>query len=114
MRLFLREIDDQVVRENFRRIEEFLNLETKLAGFVHIDVSVSSAVTEKRVAHNLGFKPMDLIRTRITGSGDLTFNYLDFNDRTITFSTTGPVRFRAFVGTFKDTVRGGVLNDDSA
>jgi hypothetical protein len=110
MRLFLRDIEDELVRENFRRIEEFLSKESKLAGFVHMDIAVDRAVTKQKAHHGLGFVPLDVIRTRITGSGDLIFNYSDFDEKTITFTTDGPVRLRAFVGTYRDT-RGGVLDD---
>lgn len=101
LELLLSNVEDQVVRENLQRIQDYLKLEAKLEGFAHVDISVSGAVTGHKVSHGLGFVPKDVITTYQSGAGALTWNYSQFDKNFLNLTTTGPVRVRAFVGSYK-------------
>jgi hypothetical protein len=98
------EIADSIVRENFQRLTRYINNQKILKGqFNHIELSFSGAVTNFRYPHHLGFVPKDVIQTRQTGSGTLTWNYARFDETYLDITTTGAVDVRAFVGRYSET-----------
>jgi len=101
--LILKDIDDIYIRENFKRLTAFFQKETLLKGsFKFFELTFDSAVTGKTVQHGLGFKPLDVIQTSSIGSGNVTFNYADFNRDSISVTATGPCVVRAFIGAYKE------------
>lgn len=106
IKLLVPETDDKITRENFRRLERYLKENNPLFGFKHIEVVLNDPVTSYRVHHGLGYIPVDVLRTRLTGTGDLVLNYSEFDSQTLSITTTGPVRFRAFVGTYANSEPG--------
>jgi hypothetical protein len=106
MELLMREIDDYYVRENFRRLRDLLVANLVLEGFTHIDQNIEQAVANFKISHGLGLVPLDVIQTHLTGTGTVTWNYDLFDRNYLDLTTTGPIRIRAFVGTFKRS-RGG-------
>ncbi len=99
--LRLKEIADLHIRRNFEALVSYFRDEQQLYGFRQIDAEVTEAVSSYKVAHGLGYTPLDVIPTRLTGAGALTWNYADFTDQYVVFTTTGACRVRAFVGTYR-------------
>lgn len=102
MRFDLANIEDRYVRESFRLLQEYLKGNSILDGFVHVDFTVDGARSNVKVRHGLGHVPMDIVKSRITGSGTLVMNYDLFDSEYIDVTTTDSCRFRGFIGTYKN------------
>lgn len=100
-KLFLEEIADKYIQENFRRLREYLTLEPLLRGrFYFFEIGVSGAVTDQKFAHNLGFPPQDVLQTSLVGPGTLTWKYDQFTRDFLVFSTTDKCTVRVYIGSF--------------
>ncbi len=101
--LFINEIEDEKLQENFKRITEFF-LSQRLLGaeFKHFKITFPNAVTNAKFRHNLGFRPLDIIQTSSIGPGVLTWNYDKFDANFLDVTTTGAVTVRAFVGSYQE------------
>lgn len=103
--LVLTNIRDFFAQENFKRLQEYFDEENQLSGFKFLEFSTTAAVTNLKVPHLLAFTPKDLIRTRKTGAGSVTFNRHLFDAENIDVTTTGAVKVRLLIGTYRlDTV----------
>lgn len=103
LKLFLREIADVFVKDNFSTIiRHFSEQKILNGGWVFIEISESAAVTNREKRHGLASIPKDIIVTHQSGAGTLTFNYDRFNRDTISYTTTGQCVVRAFVGLYKE------------
>lgn len=105
------EVLDTYVRDNFKRLFDFLRLETQLMGFKHCEVVVTAADTII-FSHNLGFLPKDVIVTRNSGPGTVTWNYSDFTNSAVSLTVSGasvtetnPQTIRFFLGTYQPGAR---------
>lgn len=96
----LKNIVDIYIRQNFKALDEYFKANNQLLGFNHIEYEAAAASANIKIAHGLSVTPKDLILTRIVGAGTITFNYASFDNQYIDVSFSGPVRFRAFVGTY--------------
>lgn len=99
--LLLREILDYHLRKNFELLQEHFDAENQLLGFRHISFETTGAVTNLKVPHLLPGVPRDLLRTRKSGAGSVTFNRHLFDTANIDVTTTGAVKVRLFVGTWR-------------
>src|SRR5690606_37576894 len=70
-------------------------------GFRFMEFSLDGAVANSKFAHNLGYIPKDVIMLQLTGEGTLTFNYNLFDSKNIDVSSTGAVKVRLFIGTYR-------------
>lgn len=103
MRLLIKEIADQYIRENFQKLANFLSGQKILNGqWAFLTISESGAVTQKAYAHGLKFIPKDVISTSVIGTGTLTFNYAQFDEKYIYITTTARIEARAFVGLYDE------------
>lgn len=102
IKLFLERITDANVRQTFETLDRFLKTRKMLADMQFFELSFDAAVTNMPFVHTLGAVPKDVIQTRITGAGVVTYNYELFTERFISISTTGPCKVRFFVGTHKE------------
>lgn len=101
--LFLEEISDTYIQQNFVRLLAFFTKQRLLgAEFKHFEISFKGAVTNSKFKHNLGFVPRDVIQTSSIGAGVLTWNYDKFDANFLDITTTGAVRVRAFVGSYQE------------
>lgn len=99
----LKDIEDPYVRENFKRILNYLEEFPLFRGeWEFFTLNIGSSVTNLNLAHGLGFKPLDVIQTSSIGAGTLTFNYSKFTDETISVTTTGACSVRCFIGAYKE------------
>jgi len=108
LRLYAQEIADTFLRENFRKIADFINAQSILTGdFRLYDITITG---NKTVAypHKLSFIPMDVIQTYVTFSGGVGATTWDVelnDDEFLYITTTGMgasdvCRVRALVGRF--------------
>jgi hypothetical protein len=100
-------VEDPVARDNFEKIQQFLNISGPLAGFVHIDLTVLSAVNDAKIKHGLGVKPLDLIQTYSSGPGVVNWNYNNFDKNFLEYSSTGPCHVRIFIGNKTTGIKAG-------
>jgi hypothetical protein len=99
-KLFLSLIADKNIRDNFQKIQDFINAQKFLMKWEFFDIVITGAVTDKEFRHNLGVVPKDIIETfRI---GTITYEYARFTKDSIFISTSGPATVRFFVGTYKE------------
>lgn len=105
-RLFVNEIEDPYVKENFERLTRFVNDQSFLRGeWQFFEITFTGAVTNYKHKHNLGFVPKDILQTSKTGAGAITFNYTSFDSTNIDITTTGACVVRFFVGSYRDETR---------
>jgi hypothetical protein len=100
---FTSEILDRMTRRNFEGLEQNLRAqEVAKFDWKKMDIEVPAASTNLLIAHDLGYVPQDVIVTRQTGTGAITFLYEDFTDKFLVVTTTGPVTVRALVGAYRE------------
>jgi len=100
LNLLVREIAEVYVQKNFKLLQEYHDAQGQLDGFKFLEFSLTDATNSKKIPHGLGFVPRDIVRTRLTGQGKLTFHYSEFTREHIVVSSTGAARFRGFAGTY--------------
>lgn len=101
--LILKDISDKYVRENFFRLQKFIQGFPFFRGeWFFFEFEFEAAVTDQRLQHGLSFKPTDIVQTSLTGTGSLTWNYENFTDKLLYVTTTGPCKVRAFVGAYRE------------
>jgi hypothetical protein len=101
----LKDIADAWVRENFFRLQRFMQSYVFFRGdWTFVTYDIPAAVTDRQVTHGLIFKPTDIIQTSLIGPGALTWNYDKFDSKFLSITTTGPCTVRAFVGAYREDV----------
>ena len=99
----VKDIADVYIRENFKRLNLFFQKENIIKGqWEFFTLEFNAAVTNEKVRHGLGFKPLDVIQTSKIGAGNITFNNDKFTIDTLDITTTGAVTVRAFIGAYKE------------
>jgi len=99
--LIFKDIADDYIRENFTRVQKYLNEDNfAKCQWKHFEVIFPGATTNRMIAHRLGFQPLDLVQTFKTGVGTVTFNYDDFSDTSISITASGACRVRFFLGRY--------------
>jgi hypothetical protein len=98
-------IQDPSAREALQTLKDELNRLTILRGeFRFYELTIDRAVTDYRYSHKLPFRPRDLLQTSVTGTGQVSFSYSDFDETFIQLTTTGPVTVRFYLGSFKEEI----------
>jgi len=101
--LILKNITDIHIRDNFLRLKEFFQDDVLLKGqWQFFELTFDGAVTDQDRAHGLGFKPLDVIQTSVTGAGTITFNNDSFTNENINVTTTGACVVRCFIGAYRE------------
>lgn len=100
-KFLLKEMDEDSIKQNFELVQSKFKDQKLLMEWEFFDISFDAAVTDRMFKHNLGYQPKDVLVTRLTGPGALTFEYDKFNQSFIKITTTGACRARFFVGTYK-------------
>ena len=98
------QITDYYVRENFKNLKEFINIERQLNGFMFFEYTFTTNGTIEKT-HSLGFVPKDVIETSKTGTGTVVYNYTSFSKDVFNFTVAAateadPVTVRFFSGTY--------------
>lgn len=81
----------ETIRDTYN--EQILNL----AGFNLFTLTTTGAVTGFEFFHNLGFIPLDIIVTRLTG-GDVIWDYDSFTKDKLVLTTSAAVNMRFLAG----------------
>lgn len=97
----LDKIEDKVVQESLEVLRDYLRAQTLLENFRHMSATFDAVESKGRLRHGLGYTPQDIILTRLTGDGDITFHFDDFSPTEIVYSTTGACEVRFLVGTYR-------------
>lgn len=110
--LLLANVQDNVTRENFQRIQDFMNsLGTTQKQLQACEIFMTGNVSGAKIAHKLGGIPLDVILTRLIApsAARLTFRYSDFTNAEVVFDVSGltsgqNLSARFLVGTIPDVV----------
>jgi hypothetical protein len=99
----LKDVQDQWVRENFFRLQKFLQGVPFLKGeFVFFEKSFPAGAGGVIFPHGLLFRPTDIIQTAVSNNGIITWNYDKFTKTDLNVSVSGPCTVRAFVGAYRE------------
>lgn len=110
LNLYIREISDYFLRENFRKIKDFNLLQPILNGdFKFIEIVITGNKTNFLYVHKLNFIPKDVIQTSAVfsaGAGSVAWNYASFDTTYVYLTTTGmgstdTCTVRALIGRFQ-------------
>lgn len=96
--ILVKEIKDLYLRKNFDNLLSYFQTQNQLLDYKFYDVTFAAAEENKLVAHGLGFKPEDVIVTKIYGS--VKINYGLFDTENVNLSSLGPARIRFYVGKY--------------
>lgn len=101
LKLYVTQIEDQFVQENFKRIQQFTRDEPLVNGnFKFFKITVPGAFTGRRFKHNLGFVPQDVLFLSATNGVIPVWKYDKFDVDFIEFDTSGATVIRAFIGKY--------------
>lgn len=105
LKFYTNEIGDIYIKENFIRLNNFIQDDGMLRGeWKFFTLTFPAAVTAEKIPHNLGFQPKDIVQTSKTGTGSITFNYSSFTPTYFNITTTGACVVRFFAGTYNEGV----------
>lgn len=93
-------IQDQYVRKNFEALDQYFSGQNQLLDFKFFELVFTQAVTGFKKAHGLSYTPLDILVTRISGTGAVIFKYDQFDSSNLVMDVTGACRIRFFVGTY--------------
>lgn len=100
---FLKEVGDPYIRDNFRRLDNFLRDFPFAKGeFKFFEIVITGAVTNFDFLHNLGFLPKDVITTNVSNNATVTWKYDSFTTTTVRLTTSAACTIRAFIGTYRE------------
>lgn len=106
LELLLRDIKEQVVRDNFERVKDLFDKLRILDGdWRFFDVDLPTAGLNE-IKHRLTFAPKDIILLSAVGDQAFFFKYQNFDRDHIYIYTSGPVRLRFFAGVLTEGVYG--------
>lgn len=101
--LILKEIQDVRVRENFARIQRFLEEQVILdANWRLYEVFFDGPETNYAYKHNLTFIPEDVIVLQVVGDRNVEFNHAKFTRDSIDISVKGPCYIKFLAGRFRE------------
>lgn len=108
--LVIAQIADLYVRKNFEALQAYFRAENQLLNFQFFEKVFTAAETGAQIAHGLDFIPLDILVTHMSGDGDVTFQYGEFDGTNLILDATGACRVRFFAGTcqkFQSSVQTG-------
>jgi microcystin-dependent protein len=96
----LTNVSDQYAQKNFENLDKYFKSQNQLLDFKFFELSFTAAQTAYKVAHGLGYIPLDILTTKVTGTGKVTFKHGSFDSTNIVMDVSGPCRIRFFAGTY--------------
>lgn len=98
MTLNLTKVTDKPTRDALEEVRDSFNEQDLILGsFKLYTVTTTGAVSNLVVSHTLGFTPMDIIVTRLSG-GTVTWSYDSFTKDKLVLSTSAAVSVRFLAG----------------
>lgn len=111
IKLFIPEVVDRYVRDNFRRLSDYLRDEPFRKGrfrFLEMELASDTAggyPADITYPHGLGFQPQDVIVTSVSPDTVTVLPQYDSFDRTnVVFNITAACTVRAYVGRYGENV----------
>jgi hypothetical protein len=104
LNLFIKDIKEIKIAENFRRVADFLRDDPFSRGrfdFYKFDLKLPSYPGTVEIPHHLPFIPTDIITTSAVG-GDITWLYDSFTSDKLYADITASVRVRAYIGAYSE------------
>lgn len=99
--LFRKEIVDEFVQENFKRIMDYFAVDPiARSSFEFIEVPIGGAVSGVPVLHHLGFVPKDIILTHNLTNATVTFDYSSFTTTHIYVTSSAATTLRMMIGRY--------------
>lgn len=98
--LFIQEIVDIYARKNFQLLKDYFDAQNQLLNFDFKELVFTAATTNFQVAHSQNTIPQDIIITKLTGAGTVTFLHGKFDTTNMYLNTSGACRVRFFYGTY--------------
>lgn len=111
--LNIKDVGDKIVQRNFQNLRDYFTQQGQLLDFQFYEVIFTGAETNRKVTHSLGLVPKDVLVSRITGDGTVTFNFGLFTKNEIYLTATGACRVRFFVGGVGDQTDAATTQTDS-
>lgn len=100
--LLIKEVADQFVQENFKRLRDFINRNNLIQSELQIfEVSFTGAKTNFKFKHNLKYLPKDVIVLSVSKSATVTFNFDLFDDEYLDMTVSAACKVRFLAGTMK-------------
>lgn len=104
-KLYVSDIQDQRVQQNFKTIGDLFRLIPFLKGdWRFIQFQITATGTNIKVAHQLSYTPIDVILLSSV-NGTIAFDYAKFDDTFIYVTATvtnSPMIVRAFIGRYTE------------
>lgn len=98
--LAIKELQDVYVRQNFQNLTDYFSEQNQLINFNFFEINFTKPIDNFKLVHKLGFTPLDIICTQITGTGSVSFN-IGLSDTTyLNISASDVCRVRFFVGKY--------------
>jgi hypothetical protein len=109
-------ITDEYTRKNFDNLISYFKAQNQLLGFNFFDQTFTKATLNFLLAHGCTTAPQDVIVTKVTGPGLVTFNHGLFDATNINITVTDACRIRFFIGTYwaQNTPPGPQKSDTSS
>jgi hypothetical protein len=108
-KLYVSQIEDPFIQQNFKTFGEIFNGSPFLKGqWRFIEFQVTKSGTNVRIEHKLSFVPIDVIVTSVQ-NGTISFKYANFDTTYIVFDatvTTAPMTVRAMIGRYTEETIG--------
>lgn len=100
----VQEISDIYVRKNFDNLNSYFQSQNQLYNFNFFEQVFTKAQTGVQIPHGLLKAPDDILMTRITGTGSVSFNYGQFNNQVMVLDVSGPCRIRFLAGSYRNWI----------
>jgi hypothetical protein len=100
--LMMKDLADPKVRENFRRVADYLRDDPFARGqFQHFTLTLTAPTYPATVTvpHGLSFRPTDVIQTAVSG-GAVTWLFDNFTATDLSISIAAATTVRAFIGAY--------------
>ena len=103
LKLFLDEISDKFIQDNFKSIVQYVREEPFRKGQFRF-VEISCVAGTNKFAHNLNFQPADviLLSIRKSDAAVVRFLYDQFTRDHIFLTVNAPCTVRAYIGSYKE------------
>ena len=98
--LSVQNIVDVYIRQNFQNLVNYFAAQNQLLNFVFKELNFTSSQTNYNVAHGLSVIPQDIIVTKLTGPGKVTFLHGKFDTTNMYLNVSDACRIRFFYGTY--------------
>lgn len=103
LRILIKEIADRYVRENFQRLQNFIDKENILRGnFQYVEIVFTKAENNYKHKHNLDFTPNIAFLAWVSDSAAVTLNYDEFDSEDINITVDKACTIRLFIGSYKE------------